>query len=45
MMIRQQRNQCNLGADGTLNISGKIKPILETLEKIRDAHVAGNLNM
>jgi len=45
MMIHQQRNQCNLDADGTLNISGKIKPILETLKKICDAHAAGNLNM
>ena len=45
MMIHQQHNQCNLDADGTLNISGKIKPILETLDKIRDAHAAGNLNM
>jgi len=45
MMIMQQRDQCNLDEDGTLNVSGKIKPILETLEKLRDAHAAGNLNL
>ncbi|MBQ3705662.1 MAG: extracellular solute-binding protein [Clostridia bacterium] len=45
MMWMQRRDQCNMNADGDIEVSGKVKPILEYLQKARDAHIAGNLTI
>lgn len=45
MMYQQKRDQNNVGDDGNLNVLGKVTPIFETLEKMRDNNVCGNLTM
>ena len=45
MMYQQKRDQNNVGEDGNLNVLGKVTPIFETLQKMRDNNVCGNLTM
>ena len=43
MLWMQQRSQSNVNENGEIEISDKVKSVLELLEKARDAHAAGNL--
>jgi multiple sugar transport system substrate-binding protein len=43
MMFAQQQNVGNVDNDGNINVSGKILPILQLIEKARGGQVAGNL--
>jgi multiple sugar transport system substrate-binding protein len=43
MMFAQQQNVGNVDKDGNINVSEKIFPILQLIEKARSGYVAGNL--
>lgn len=45
MMYMQQRDQNNVGDDGNLNVLSKVTPIFETLQKMKENNVCGDLTM
>lgn len=45
MMFSQMKSQPNLNSDGEIEVSGKVKKILDTVQALREADAAGNLSM
>lgn len=45
MMYQQKRDQNNVGDNGNLNVLGKVTPVFETLQKMKENNVCGDLIM